>query len=127
MERPQIGQQPAGIPSRRPYDPAVTPALIAIVLGTGLLALIPTRRLAQGSAGSWLIATYYLAVWLLLIAAVMAPGVRRLALPVLLVLAIAPWLTLRAGLERLLRRPPRERRPPPRNVTPPDAGGPAGR
>jgi len=116
-----------GRPSRCPYDPAVTPALIATVLGTGLLALIPTWRLAQRHAGRWVVAGYFLVVWLLLAVAVVAPGARRVAIPVLLVLAIAPWLTLRAGLDRVLGRRPRDRRPPPRNVTPPEAGGPAAR
>jgi hypothetical protein len=100
----------------------VTPALVALVLGTGLLALIPTRRLARTTTDRWVIAAYYVVVWLLLVGAVLAPGLRRLAVPLLLVLAIAPWLSLRGAWDRLVGR--RGSRPPPRNVTPPDAGGP---
>ena len=105
----------------RPYDPPVTPALIAIVLGTALLALLPTRRLAQRTEDRWIVLAYYLALWMLIAAVALVPGARRLAIPLALLLAILPWLTIRAGLDRLLGRPARVRRPPPRNVTPPDA------
>jgi hypothetical protein len=102
----------------------VTPALIAVLLATGLLALLPTWRLAQRSTGPWLVATWYLATWVLLVGLFLAPGLARLTIPLLLVLAAAPWIDVRAGVDRLLGRPPRVRRPPPRNVTPPEAGGP---
>jgi hypothetical protein len=102
----------------------VTPALIAIILATGLLALLPTSRLAQRSAGPWLVATWYLATWVLLVALFLAPGLARVAIPLLVVLVVGPWIDVRAGIDRLLGRPARVRRPPPRNVTPPEAGGP---
>jgi hypothetical protein len=100
----------------------VTPALIAMVLGTGLLALIPVTRLARRDVDRWVVAIYYVALWLLLLAAALVPGVRRLAIPALLVLAVVPWLSVPAAVARLLGRG--GRRQPPRNVTPPEAGGP---
>lgn len=105
----------------------MTPILIAIVLGTGLLALLPTLRLARRTADGWMLAVYFATLWLTFAAVAGVPGLRRITIPLAIVLAIAPWLTIRAGIDRLLGRPPSERRPPPRNVTPPDAGGPPGR
>jgi hypothetical protein len=102
----------------------VTPALIALVLATGLLALVPTRRLAQRSASLGLVTGWYLATWALLVGLVLVPPLARVAIPLLLVLVVAPWIDVRAGVDRLLGRPAKVRRPPPRNVTPPEAGGP---
>lgn len=116
------GQQPEA----QPYDPPVTPFLLAVLLATGLLALVPTRRLAARSADGWLVGGYYAALWLVLLVLVLAPPLRRLAVPVALLLAVAPWMDVRAGLARLLGRPARPPRRPPRNVTPPEAGGPLG-
>jgi hypothetical protein len=98
----------------------VTPLVIAILLAAGLLALLPTRRLATRTDDRWIVAGWYVALWATLVALALIPSLRRFAIPVALVLAIGPWLTLRAGIERLLGRPPRDVRPPPRNVTPPD-------
>jgi hypothetical protein len=97
------------------------PIIIAVLLGAGLVALIPTRRLADRTADRWLVLAYYIALWLLLMTIVGAPGLRRFSVPLALLLAIAPFVTFRAGLDRLLGRRGDERRPPPRNVTPPDA------
>jgi hypothetical protein len=104
---------------------AMTPFLIAVVLGAGLLALLPTMQLARRTSDRSVLTGYLVALWLTLAVVAAAPGLRRFAIPLAIILAIAPWLTLRAGLERLLRRRARPRRPPPRNVTPPD-GGPGG-
>jgi hypothetical protein len=102
----------------------VTPALIVLVLVTGLLALVPVWRLAKRSTSVGLITGWYLATWAVLAGLVVAPALARIAIPVLVVLVVAPWIDVRAGIDRLLGRPTRTRRPPPRNVTPPDAGGP---
>jgi len=102
------------------------PVLIAIVLGAGLLALIPTRRVAERTGERWLVAAYWIGLWLLLVALVLAPPLRRIGIPLAIALAIGPWLVLPTGLGQLLGRPGR-RQPPPRNVTPPEAGGPAAR
>lgn len=106
----------------------MTPTLIALVLGTGLLALLPVRRLAERTPDRLLVTLYFVTLWIVLAAAIALPSMRRLAIPLALLLAIAPWVTLRDGIDRLLGRPRRERRgpprnvtPPPRNVTPPDA------
>jgi hypothetical protein len=101
---------------------AMTPFLIAIVLGAGLLALVPTMQLARRTDDRWVLTGYFIGLWLILAALAAVPPVRRFAIPLAIILAIAPWLTLRAGIDRLLGRRPRERRRPPRNVTPPDAG-----
>ena len=102
----------------------MTPALIALVLATGLLALVPTRRLAQRAASPALVTGWYLVTWALLAALVLVPAIARIAIPLLIVLLVAPWIDVRAGIARLLGRPGRVRRPPTRNVTPPEAGGP---
>jgi hypothetical protein len=98
------------------------PVLLAVVFATGLLALVPARRLYLGGQPIGVVATYFLALWLLGIAAFEARG--RIFVPLVLILFIVPFVTWRAGLERLLGRSPaegNESRPPPKNVTPPDA------
>lgn len=95
--------------------------LLALVLA--LLAIIPTRRLTLRGASPFTVGVYFLAIWLLSLAIVAAPGRPRLLLPVVVILALLPFVTWRQGLDRLLGRPPRAVRPPPRNVTPPDAAG----
>jgi hypothetical protein len=97
----------------------VTPTVIALVLGTGLLALLPVRRLAERTPDRLAVTLYFVTLWIVLAAAIALPPTRRLAIPLALVLAIAPWVTLREGIDRLLGRRLGERRPPPRNVTPP--------
>ena len=101
----------------------MTPTLIAIVLGAGLLALVPTRRVAERTDHRWAVAAWWLGLWLLLIAIVVVPPLRRIAVPVAIVLAVAPWLNLPDAVTRFLGVS--RRRPPPRNVTPPEAGGPS--
>jgi hypothetical protein len=100
--------------------PLLPPALIAAILVLALLALIPTRRLFQRGASAGAVAGYFLAVWILGLAIVAAPGRARLLLPVVIVLAVLPYLHVREGIDRLLGRPPRPPRPPMKNVTPPD-------
>lgn len=101
----------------------MTPALIALVLGSGVLALLPAWRLGQRTNSLGLVTAWYVATWALLAGLVLAPALARIAVPLLVVLAVAPWIDVRAGMGRLLGRPARARRPP-RNVTPPEAGGP---
>jgi hypothetical protein len=96
-------------PVSRPYDPSVTPTLIAVVLGAGLLALLPVRRLAERTPDRAIVSLYFVTLWIVLAAAILVPPIRRLAIPVAIVLALAPWLSLRASLDRLLRRAPRDR------------------
>jgi hypothetical protein len=105
------------------YSSAVavlSPALVAVLLVLALLALIPTHRLFQRGASAGMVAAYFLALWLLGLVVFANPGRARIMLPVILVLAIAPYLHLREGIDRLLGRPPRPVAPPMKNVTPAD-------
>lgn len=96
----------------------MTPALIAIVLVTALLVLVPTRRLYLAGWSPTVVAGYFLATWAVAVAVAWAPGRTRFLVPILLVAYLAPFVTLRPGIDRLLGRPPRGTEP--RNVTPPD-------
>ncbi|HEY7590221.1 MAG TPA: hypothetical protein VH723_04465 [Candidatus Limnocylindrales bacterium] len=110
--------------------PLVPPALIAVILVVAFLALIPTRHLYGRGASSTSVASYFLAVWLVGLGIVLAPGMARLLVPLEVVLVIAPYVHLRDGIDRLLGRPPRPVKPPMKNVTPRDEAGerpPAGR
>jgi hypothetical protein len=96
------------------------PAILAIVLVLGLLALIPTRRLARLGWSTNTIGGYFLVLWVLGCIAALAPGGGRLLVPVVLIVWIAPFVTWREGLDRLRGRPRDDPGRPPRNVTPPD-------
>ncbi|HEY7522215.1 MAG TPA: hypothetical protein VH720_00980 [Candidatus Limnocylindrales bacterium] len=89
------------------------PAILALVLVLGLLALIPTRRLARLGWTSGALAAYFVALWVLGAVAASAPGGARILVPLLLIVWLAPFVTWREGLDRLRDRPPR-------NVTPRD-------
>jgi hypothetical protein len=102
------------------YVPFLPPALVAAILVLALLALIPTRRLFQRGASSGLVALYFLALWLVGLAMVATGGRARILLPVIVVLAVLPYLHLRDGIDRILGRPPRPIAPPVKNVTPPE-------
>jgi hypothetical protein len=102
----------------------LAPAFLALVLVTGFLALVPARRLYLGGQPTAIVAIYFLAVWLLGIAAVEARG--RFFVPLVLILYIVPFITWRAGLERLFgRSTDRVSARTPRNVTPPDTDTPS--
>ena len=96
------------------------PVLLAVVLLTGLLALIPARRLYLGGQPTGIVGAYFLALWLFALAAFEARG--RLFVPLVLVLYVVPFITWRAGLERLFGRAPTDRtgQERPKDVTPPD-------
>ncbi len=100
---------------------------MALAVLLAILAFIPARRLAVRGASGVTVAGYFLCLWLLSLAIVAVPGRSRLLVPVVVILAIVPFVTLRAGLDRLLGRPVREVRPPPRNVTPDPPAAEAGR
>jgi hypothetical protein len=101
----------------------VPSTLLVLALVLAVLALIPTRRLALRATSPVTVGSYFLLLWLSALAVVAAPGASRLLVPLVIVLVLAPFVTLREGIDRLLGREPREVRPPPRNVTPPDAAG----
>lgn len=96
------------------------PAILALVLVLGVLALVPTRRLARLGWSRGSLAAYYVALWLLGIVAATAGGVGRLLVPVLLVAWLIPFLAWREARDRLLGRSSRDGQRPIRNVTPPD-------
>jgi len=123
-------------PSRSPRTiRQVSPTTLLLVGIVALLVLLPTRRLQLAGWSRQNLTLYFLGMWALgaLVAALPAPA--RFLIPILLVAYLAPFVTLREGLDRLMGRPPRSRgdipgsggpggggdAPPPiKNVTPPD-------
>jgi hypothetical protein len=114
---------------------ATTIALAGLV---ALLVLIPTRRLHLAGWRRESLTTYFIAVWLLGVVVTALPSPAKFLIPLLLVAYLAPFVTLRDGLDRLLGRPPgggsggsgRDSRrtpvddqPPMKNVTPPEDDG----
>lgn len=79
--------------------------MIALVGLVALLVLIPTRRLQLAGWKRESLATYYLTVWFLGAAVAVLPAPTRFLIPLLLVAYLAPFVTLRDGLDRLLGRP----------------------
>lgn len=118
----------------------MTPTAIALVGLVALLVLIPTRRLQLAGWRRESLTAYFLAVWLLGAAVAVMPSPARFLIPLLLVAYLAPFVTLRDGLAKLLGRPPdsggsgpgggggsgatradsRAERPTVKDVTPPD-------
>ena len=113
----------------------MSPTTLLLVLLVALLVLIPTRRLQLAGWSRQNLTLYFLVMWALgaLVAALPAPA--RFLIPILLVAYLAPFVTLREGLDRLMSRPPRSggdiprsggsggagrARPPIKDVTPPD-------
>lgn len=100
--------------------PILPPALVAAILLVALLALIPTRHLFRRGASAGFVTGYYIALLLIGLVMVASQGRLRILLPVLIVLAVVPYLHIGEGIDRLLGRPPRPTRPPMKNVTPPE-------
>ncbi len=109
----------------------MSPTTIALAGLIALLVLLPTRRLYLAGLGRDGLLIYYVVVWLLGAAVAAFPSPARFLVPILIVAYLAPFVTLRDGLDRLLGRPPRDRggsgagratgdRPPMKNVTPPE-------
>jgi hypothetical protein len=102
----------------RLYDLGVlSPGMLAILLLTALLALIPARRLYLSGQTAVVVGAYFGVLWVLGALIAIGPGRSRLFVPLMLVLYLVPFLTWRAGIDRLLGRTPPPR--PARNVTPP--------
>ncbi len=109
----------------------MSPTSIALVGLVAILVLLPTRRLQLAGWRRESLATYFLAVWLLGAVVAAMPSPARFLIPLLLVAYLAPFVTLRDGLDRLVGRPrvdrgssgrtsdaPAEPRPPMKDVTP---------
>lgn len=120
----------------------MSPTTIALVGLVTLLVLIPTRRLQLAGWKRESLVTYYLTVWLLGAVVAALPSPARFLVPLLLVAYLAPFVTLRDGIDRLLGRPRVDRgggggggggseggdpamedRPPMKDVTPPGDRG----
>jgi hypothetical protein len=100
----------------------LSPALLALGLGLGLILLIPARRLQLAGLTGRSIGVYALVLWMLGFLAALRPGPLRLLIPILLVAYIAPFVASPEFITRLLHRgrgtiPPG---PPMKDVTPPD-------
>ncbi len=101
----------------------MSPTTIALVGLVALLVLIPTRRLQLAGWRRQSLTTYFLAVWLLGVLVAAVPSPARFLVPLLIVAYLAPFVTLRDGLGRLLGRPRGDStadRTPMKDVTPPD-------
>jgi hypothetical protein len=108
------------------------PWLLALALGVGLLVLIPARRLQLSGVSARIIGLYAVALWVLAMIVAIRPIATRFLVPMLLVAYLAPFVAGPDQVRRLLRRPPVDRggpggvdRPPMKDVTPPDEGGPS--
>lgn len=106
----------------------MSPTTILLVGLVALLVLIPTRRLQLAGWTRQSLTTYFLALWLLgaVVAVMRAPA--TFLVPILIVAYLAPFVTLRDGIDRLLGRPRRPGAPvdghaeprPVKDVTPPE-------
>lgn len=100
--------------------PMPAPWLLALALLIGLLVTLPARRLHLGGLSRSVVAGYAVVLWVLAMVMAVRPIGGRFVLPFLLVLYLAPFVAGPDRLRRLVRRPPYERRPPMKDVTPPD-------
>lgn len=104
---------------------SLSPGFLALGLLLAVLVLLPTRRLhLAGWPTSWL-ASYYLGVLMLALLVAELRGPAKFLVPILVVVYLAPFVTLREGIARLIGGPPRPSpapppHRPPKNVTPPD-------
>jgi hypothetical protein len=110
------------------------PWLLTLALVIGLLILVPARRLQLAGLTPRTIGLYALTLWLLAMIVAIQPVATRVLVPILLISYIAPFVAAPDTVRRVLRqgeRPGSGRasggptaRPPMKNVTPPESGGP---
>lgn len=86
---------------------------VLLVAALALLALVPTRRLRHAGWSPRALAGYWIALTLLGLLVAEVRGPARFLLPVYLVAFGAPFVTFRAGVDRLLGRGDREPPGPP--------------
>lgn len=96
------------------------PWLIALALLLGLLVLIPARRLQLSGFSPRIIGLYALGLWIVAMTLAIRPAGARILVPFLVVAALAPFVAGPDQVRRVFRRPPPGRRPPMKDVTPPD-------
>jgi hypothetical protein len=106
---------------------------LILVMAIGLLVLIPTRRLFLGGWTSGPLGIYFAGMVLLGLLVAEVRGPARYLVPILVLAYIAPFITVRQGLDRIrgrlnggVSRPANAGdtaadEPAPRNVTPPEA------
>lgn len=120
--RERLGHRPTRIIASVPAQ-----ALLVLAGVLALLVLIPTRRLYLAGWRGWSLVGYFVLVLAmgLLVAEVRGPA--RFLVPMLVVAYLAPFVSARAGIARLLGRGgpdgggiDDDTRPPPKDVTPPD-------
>ena len=85
----------------------MSPTTVLLVGIVALLVLIPTRRLMIAGWQRDALTTYYLAMVLLGLVVAVMRGPATFLVPILIVAYLAPFVTLRDGIDRLLGRPPR--------------------
>lgn len=97
---------------------------LVLVAAIALLVLLPTRRLYLAGWSEGALAAYFLALiaFGLLVAELRGPA--RYLVPILVVAYVAPFVTFRAGVARIVGRPPSPvvRPGPIRRVGPSDQG-----
>ena len=110
------------------------PALLVVLVAVALIVLaVPLRRLHLDGRSNGTVISYAVLLLALGVAVTEARPLARYLLPIIGLVYIAPFITWRGGIDRLLRREQPDievtrREPPsltpPRNVTPPDAPDP---
>lgn len=100
----------------------IPPWLLALGLVVGLLVLIPAYRLRVSDVQPRVIAVYAATLWLLGMFVAIRPAGARILVPFLLIAYLAPFVAGPERVRRLLDRGgrPGGRRPPMKDVTPPD-------
>ena len=83
----------------------MSPTTILLVGLVALLVLIPTRRLHMAGWKRESLTAYFLVVWLLGAAVAVMRAPATFLVPILIVAYLAPFVTLRDGIDRLLGRP----------------------
>jgi len=73
------------------------PSLIALVLLTALLTLLPTRRLYLAGRSQGLVTAYFLLLWGAASMVAWAPGATRFLAPIVLIAWLAPFVVLRTA------------------------------
>lgn len=99
------------------------PWLLALAFVLGLLVLIPARRLQAAALSTSTIGAYTLILWVLAMAVAIRPGAMRILIPILLLAYLAPFIASPDVVRRVVGRR-RVDKPPMKDVTPPEAGGP---
>jgi hypothetical protein len=100
----------------------LSPQLLALGLGLGLLVLLPARRLQLAGWSGRSIGLYAFGLWLAGFFVAVRPVATRFLIPILLVAYIAPFVGAPERVANVLRRGRRGDPPPPpiKDVTPPD-------